>query len=168
MMSHALRTWSTGAAAFAAMTLLQPRAIQAQQCPAHELDAAIQPADRVYRLAQQLSQQLQGSNFVVRCVLRSHMEGVFEGLAGAALYRTDRGDFEAVFLPPTATFDQLVVQERQDGAGWVYSFAGEPKPWPANRMEGSQRRYFVKHANTLLMSADEELAASLERALAAR
>jgi hypothetical protein len=96
------------------------------------------------------------------------MEGIFEGLAGAALYRTDRGDFEAVFLPPTATFDRLVVHERRGGAGWVYSFAGEPTPWPANHLEGSERRYFVKHANQLLVSVDEALAASLERALTAR
>jgi hypothetical protein len=141
---------------------------QVQDCSPTDLSAAVQPADKVYGPTRVLSQQLERGGFRVRCVLRSHFEGLFEGLAGAALYRTDRGDFEALFLSPPDTFDQLTVNERHERGAWVYSFEGEPKPRPGTRMEG-RRRHFVKHAQRLLVVWDDErLAALLQETIARR
>lgn len=147
---------------------LAPLSGQIQDCSPMDLSAAVQPTDKAYGPARALSDHLERGGFRVRCVLRSRWEGLFEGLVGAALYRTDRGDFEALFLSPSDTFDQLRVNERKEGAAWVYSFEGEPKPWPANRIEG-RRIQFVKHAHRLLLVWDDEkLAALLQQAIAGR
>lgn len=142
-----------------------PLPIQAQGCTPDELSSALQLNDKLFDHALELSQDLQRGGFAVRCILRSHWEGLFEGLVGAALYRTDRGDFEALFLAPPKTFDQLIVNERKEGDSWVYSFAGDPKPWPVNRIEG-RRIHFVKDRSRLLLVLESDtLAASLHRAL---
>ena len=143
---------------------LAPVSGQVQDCSPKDLSAAIQPTDRAYEPARALSEHLERGGFRIRCVLRSHMEGLFEGLAGAALYRTNRGDFEALFLSPPETFDQLRLNERQERASWVCSFEGKPKAWPVNRMEG-RRMQFVKHAHRLLVVRDEKLAALLQEAI---
>jgi len=143
-----------------------PLSGQVQDCSPLDLSAAVQLTDKAYGPARSLSEHLERGGFRVRCVLRSHFEGLFEGLVGAALYRTDRGDFEALFLSPPETFDQLRVNERHERGLWVYSFEGEPKPWSANRIEGRKMR-FVKHAHRLLLVWDDEkLAALLEEAIA--
>jgi hypothetical protein len=145
---------------------LAPLSSQVQDCTSTDLSARLQPADKVYGQAFELAEELQRGGIRVRCVLRSHKEGAFEGLVGAALYRTDGGDFEALFLSPPATFNQLIIDERKDASGWVYSFQGTPKPWPANRVEGRKMR-FVKHAHRLLVLGDDEkLAATLQRIIA--
>jgi hypothetical protein len=147
---------------------LAPLSGQVQDCSPKDLSAAVQPTDKAYGPARALSEHLERGGFRVRCVLRSHFEGLFEGLVGAALYRTNRGDFEALFLSPPDTFDQLRVNERQERGAWVYSFEGEPRPWSANRMEG-RKMQFVKHAHRLLLvSDDEKLAALLQEAIAGR
>ena len=142
-----------------------PQSVPAQDCTPMDLSATLQPNDKVFDLALELSRDLQRGGFVVRCFLRSRFEGLFEGLAGAALFRTDRGDFEALLLAAPSTFDRLIVRERREGLLWVYSFEGEPKPWPANRMEG-RRIQFVKGAHRLLLVFENEtLALSLQQVL---
>jgi hypothetical protein len=142
---------------------------QVQECSSRDLSAAVQPTDNVYTPALEFSERLERGGLRVRCVLRSVWEGEFEGLVGAALYRTDRGDFDALFLSPPDTFDQLIVNERKEGATWVYSFQGEPKPAAANRIEGRRKMQFVKHGHRLLLVWDDEkLAAFLQRVAAAR
>jgi hypothetical protein len=143
---------------------LAPLSGQVEDCSPLDLSAAIQPTDKAYGPARALSEHLERGGFRVKCMLRSHMEGLFEGLVGAALYRTNRGDFDALFLSPPDTFDQLRVTERIEGVSWVYSFEGRPKPWPVNRMEG-RRMQFVKHAHRLLLVRDEKLAALLQAAI---
>ena len=138
---------------------------QVQDCSPLDVSAVIQLTDKAYEPARALSEHLERGGFRVRCVLRSHMEGLFEGLVGAALYRTDRGDFEALFLSPSDTFAKLRVNERQEGVSWVYSFEGAPKPWSVNRMQG-RRMQFVKHAHRLLLVFEnEKLAALLQEAI---
>lgn len=144
---------------------LAPLSGQVQDCSPKDLSAALQLTDKAYEPARALSEHLERGGFEVRCVLRSHMEGLFEGLVGAALYRTNRGDFEALFLSPPDTFDQLRVNERKERVSWVYSFEGEPKAWSANRMEG-RRMQFVKNAHRLLLVwENEKLAALLQEAI---
>jgi hypothetical protein len=162
---HHLLRGSILAVAMLGVFGIAPLSSQVQECTATDLSAAVEPTDKVYGPALRLAEDLQRGGFRVRCVLRSHWERSFDGLLGAALYRTDGGDFEALFLSPPATFDQLIINERKEGAGWVYWFEGSPKPWPTNRVEG-RRMKFVKHADRLLVVGDDEkLAASLQRVI---
>lgn len=141
---------------------------QSPQCGAQDLRAVLKSTDKAYWLAMNLAERLRNQNISPKCVLRSTMEGLFEELEGAALYRTDRGDFEALFLPKGLTFDALEVVERSESGRYIYSFSGRPKPWPANRIENIRRMHFIKHANELVIVRDSELAAHLQAALQAR
>jgi hypothetical protein len=141
---------------------------QKTDCRQQDLIAALQPNDRAYAFALELSQALQRGGFVVKCVLRSHWENAFEGLAGAALYRTDRGDFEALFLTPPETFDKLAIVEHREGPRFVYSFEGHPRPGPGDRIDSARPMHYVKDEHRLLITwGDESVATRLRQTLAA-
>jgi hypothetical protein len=55
------------------------------------------------------------------------MTDTFEGQEGAAVYRTNEGDFEALFLPKPQNFNKLQVIERYDGQSYRYSLCGAPR-----------------------------------------
>jgi hypothetical protein len=79
-----------------------------------------------------LKQELTAEGFAVECVLESKFNGMFgdEKLgytSSAALFRTDHGDFEALFLPKPFTFGSVVVHEKRNGGPYVYSFTGDPQ-----------------------------------------
>jgi hypothetical protein len=131
------------------------------RCSELDLSAALTSADQGYRAAMAWSERLRNRGVTVRCVLRSTMDGMFDKQDGAALYRTDRGDFEALFLAPPLTFDQLTVNEREENGRYLYSFSGAPKPWPVNRIDSARRMYFIKHGSALLVAQDPQLAALL-------
>jgi hypothetical protein len=114
------------------------------------------------------AQALAAKGFIVQCVAPSKMVGMFEGQAGAALYRTNRGSFDVLFLPKPQNFDGLEIVERQDNGEYLYSFAGRPKPWPANLIAGPRPTFFVKHTNRLIVASDKDLADHLRTALAGR
>ena len=105
---------------------------------------------------------------VVRCIAPSKMAGTFEGQTGAALFRTNRGSFEALFLPKLQNFDGLQIVERQESGRYLYSFAGHPKPWPANQMDASRPVYFIKSLNRLILAYEKELAAHIGSILGGR
>lgn len=131
--------------------------------------ALVQGMDTAYAPAQALAHELRRHGFTVNCILRSHSESMFDGQAGAAMYQTDEGNFDALFMPPPETFDRLVVVERREGAGYVYTFEGQPNPWPANRIDSARRMYFVKEGHRLLIIwGDDELAERLRRVLTTR
>jgi hypothetical protein len=109
-----------------------------------------------------LARTLSSRGFVVRCVLSSKMQDLFAGQVGAALYRTNRGVFEALFLPKSQNFSALEVIERRETNSYVYSFRGSPQPWPANRMEG-RPTFFLKYANQLFMTWDRQVKESLDQ-----
>lgn len=129
---------------------------------------ALVPEDTAYADAAALARDLSDHGFIITCVAPSKMTGMFEGQEGAALYRTNRGDFEALFLPKPQTFDELQVIERQERGRYLYSFGGRPKPSPANLIDGSSPVYFIKYVNQLLVASDKELAAHLGTTLAGR
>jgi len=89
------------------------------------------------------------------------MTGTFEGQVGAALYSTDLGAFDALFLPETQSFDALDIVERHERGRFLYSFIGRPDPSPPNLIDAPDRVYFVKHVNRLLVIHQEALAARL-------
>ena|SRR5713101_8155417 len=112
-----------------------------------------------------LALQFNCPGFTVKCVLRSTMEGTFEGLEGAALYRTDRGDFETLFLPKPQTFAGMIVIEEQQNGRYIYSFHGTPRPWPADRVDSLRPISFLWRPNQLLVIRDDQLRVKLEEVL---
>jgi hypothetical protein len=136
---------------------------QTARCGREELKASLPPNAAAYADATALSETLKGHGILVKCILLSKMDGMFEGLSGAALYRTDSGDFEVLFLPQTKTFDHLKIIEQQDGTRFSYSFTGPPQPWPANRIDSAYRMYFIKHQSMLFVLSGKRLTAKLEK-----
>jgi len=137
---------------------------QSEKCSDSDLVAVLQPTDQAYSMAMELAKTLQAEGFIIKCMLRSKMEGEFEGQDGAALFRTNRGDFEAMFMPKQKTFEKMKVLERQENGWYVYSFEGNPKPRSLGR-QGPRREYFVKHAHLLLETSDALLAEDLRQAV---
>ncbi|MBO0859970.1 MAG: hypothetical protein J2P21_16185 [Chloracidobacterium sp.] len=172
---NSARTMFVGIAFFCVALLLPPPSFpygQSDKCSDLDLVAALQPTDKSsYSMAMELAQTLQARGFIIKCVLTSKMGGSFEELEGAALFRTNRGDFEALFLPKTKTFERLVIHERQVNSRYIhfhYSFDGDPKPGPSTGIDSSRRWYFVKHAHMLLEMDDDALANDLRQALTGR
>jgi hypothetical protein len=134
----------------------------AQGCDPRELTVLLRPTDPAYAESIELTRELENRGYIVRCVLRSKSERDFEGQLGAALYRTNRGDFEALFLTKPRTFDSVRVTERAvNGEFYRYSFEGSPH---AGGMEG-RRTFFARRANRFFMTFDLRLAADLGEVL---
>jgi hypothetical protein len=153
------------------ITLVGPMRAQAGSQPTGCADAnwpALQPSDPAYLDAVELARILADSGFMVMCIAPSKMTGTFEGQKGAAVYRTDQGGFDALFLPKPQNFDRLQIVERQESGRYLYSFAGRPTPWPANLIEGPRPVFFIKHTNRLIVAYDKELADHLRTTLAGR
>jgi hypothetical protein len=76
-------------------------------------------------------------------------------------YTAPTGDVDALFLPKLHTVDGLQNFERQESGRYLYSFAGHPKPWPANLIDAPRPVYFAKNLSRLIVAHDKELAAHL-------
>jgi hypothetical protein len=158
-------------AAVVVMAFVQPLVAQSGRHTTGCADVnwpALQPSDPVYRDAVDFARALADNGFIVQCIAPSKMVGTFEGQTGAALYRTNRGDFDALFLPNLPNLDGLQIFERQEGGRYLYSFGGRPKPWPANLIDASRPVYFIKNLNRLIVAHDKELAAHLGSILTPR
>lgn len=83
------------------------QSVDSSDCSSNDFFAVLKPDNPAYANAMNLTRALQLHGFIIKCVLQSKMSDVFEGQKGAALFRTDRGDFEALFLPNTETFDSV-------------------------------------------------------------
>jgi hypothetical protein len=125
--------------------------------------ALLPHTDPAYADAMELAKTLTSHGISVRCVLLSKEAQMFEGQLGAAFFRSDIGNFEALFLPRSETWDELeVVEQREQGGHATYHFRGVPKysgTWDGKPV------YFVKHGNQLLHSLDEKMVARLREAI---
>ena len=145
---------------------LSPAPAQVPPCDAREMAWALKGNDPAYPDALELAQTLREHHFIVHCVLPSKMTGFFEGEKGAAVYRTDKGSFNALFLSKSQSFAGLSVGERHENNRHSYHFEGIPKPGPVNRIESLRPIYFLKHASQLLVIDDDvNLLNSLKAAL---
>jgi len=137
---------------------------QSTECTARELEEAALPSNApVHDDAITLANTLNKKGMLVKCILSSKMVGTFDGQTGAALFRSDRGSFEVLFLPQPQTFDRLKIIERHDGGRYSYRFKGPPQPWPANLIDSAFRIFFIKNRNMLLVvENDAALAATLQ------
>lgn len=134
------------------------------ECSVQDLLAELKPNDPVYVEAMELAHALRNQGFIVKCVLQSKMNGFFEGEKGAALYRTDRGDFEGLFLPKAQTFAVQPIETRTNGR-YIYSFAGSPRP-TGGPLDSAKPTFFVQYENQFLTTWDKQLAADLQKAVA--
>src|SRR6266699_1737621 len=144
---------------------------QSSDCTGKAAQAQLSSIDPVYVDAMDLARNLVDHGFIVNCVQASKWGNLFVGQEGAALYRTDQGGFDVLFLPKAETFDAVQVVEQRQGNLYVYSFRGTPNS--SGRLEG-QKIYFIRSANLLfLVSSDagngygpkRDLAAILESAV---
>jgi hypothetical protein len=163
MRKHAVYVATT----FAVLCML-PKSVLARQssseCDARELQNPLKPIDPIYSEAMDLAKVLRGYGLTIKCVLPSKAGNAFEGQVGAALYRTDRGTLEALFLKKPASFTSVKPIEAQKNGFYLYSFEGGPPahggPWTS-----SKREYFVKHRSQMLITREEQLAVYLDKEL---
>ena len=115
----------------------------------------------------ELGRDLIDHGFIVKCVLApSYMDGIFDSQRGAALYRTNKGEFNVLFLPKGETFDAVQVVEQRQGEKYVYTFRGTPHS--SIRVE-ARKTYFVNSGNLLVVVMDDaDLAASIQAAVDSR
>jgi hypothetical protein len=116
-------------------------------CSLQDRIGLLPPADPAYNDAVELARKLDDFGIHVRCTLESKMQRIFAGQIGAAYYRTDAGDFEVLFLPPSDSFGGLRILERQKQNRYLYSFRGTPRS--KVHMDSSRRAYFIKKRNAL-------------------
>jgi hypothetical protein len=141
------------------------RPVDANKCSPNELLAVLKPDDPVYADALNLARTLQIHAVIIKCVLQSKMIDVFQDQKGAALLKTDQGDFEALFLPSTDTFDSVESIESRENGRFLYSFLGNPSPKSPHPINSAYAMYFVKHANQFFITSDSELAAIIAKAV---
>jgi hypothetical protein len=110
----------------------------------------------------ELALTLSGYGFAVKCIAISKLENFVPGTRGGALYLTDHGDFDVVFLPKAQTFDAFRVVERHKNGQYVYLFRGNPRK--KGRMEG-KRTYFFRNSNKLFIAWDKRTATNLSALL---
>ena len=123
----------------------------------------LRTSDAAYTETVALTKDLENRGYVVRCVLQSSTVNFFEGQLGAALYRTDRGDFEALFLTKPRTFASVRLVEHTEGGRYLYRFEGSPRH--SGDFDDARRTFFARHANQFFVTENQQLAASLGQIL---
>lgn len=121
---------------------------QSSDCTGKAAQAALPSADPAYVDAMDLVRNLIDHGFIVKCVQASKWGNLFADQEGAALYRTDQGDFDVLFLPKDETFDAVQVIEQRQGDVYLYSFRGTPHS--PGRLEG-KKTDFIRSANLLFL-----------------
>jgi len=135
-----------------------------EECTQNDLLAVIKQDDPAYVDAAGLARTLEVHGFIVRCVLQSKMTHFFDGQTGAALFRTDYGDFDVLFLPPSQTFALVELIEWQEDNRFLYSFRGNPSPTSSQPIDSTQPMFFGRHANQFFVTSNRQFAESLATA----
>jgi hypothetical protein len=138
----------------------QPSALE---CPDENSSALMEAGYPVYPDAAAFAVTLSGHSFKVKCIALSLLNNFVPGSKGAALYITDHGDFDVVFLPKAQNFDSLEVIERQKNGKYIYTFRGTPRP--ATRGMVGKKVYFFKQSSKLIIAWDNQTATSLSELL---
>jgi hypothetical protein len=115
---------------------------------------ALTMSDPAYKEATKVAETLRSHGISVRCVLSSKEAQMFEGELGAAFFKSDVGDFEALFLPGSKSWDALNVVEQRGTDGFTrYQFSGTPSysgTWVGKPV------YFFKHGNVFFHSLNSQ------------
>jgi hypothetical protein len=136
-----------------------------EECTPNELLATMKSADPAFDDSLKLATTLRSHGFIVKCILQSKMVDTFEGQRGAAVFKTDHGDFDVLFLPMPETFDSLELTERRENRRFLYSFQGRPQPTSPQPIDSAYPIYFEKHENQLFMTSQRELPTLVVKAL---
>lgn len=131
----------------------QPAETLVTLCSDRDLNNALLPGDHVYSYAVGLGAELDRVGVRVRCMLPSKMHRIFDGQAGAAFFRTEEGDLDALFLPRSSSFDRVEISEQVEAGRYRYQFRGAPRS--RVHMDGSRRADFVVYHNVLLIVFDD-------------
>lgn len=145
----------------------------AQPVPCPTGEALIAPNNPAYADAVELAQSLETHDFIVKCIFPTKLNSVFmveengvlrSTIEGEACFRTNYGDFSAVFLPKPQTFADFKITERREGGGYLYRFTGTPRVWAGDKFKfgAARRQYFLKRDNVLFMVDDTQLLSRLE------
>ena len=121
---------------------------QSSDCTGKAAQAQLPSIDSVYVDAMELARNLIDHRFIINCVAASKLGHLFDDQEGAALYSTDQGDFDVLFLPKPETFDAIQVVEERQGNTYLYSFRGSP--YSPGRLEG-KRTEFIRSRNLLFI-----------------
>lgn len=121
---------------------------QSSDCTGKAAQAQLSSIDPVYVDAMDLARNLIDHGFIVNCVQASKWGHLFDDQEGAALYRTEQGNFHVLFLPEPETFDAIQVVEQRQGDLYLYSFRGTPHS--PGRLEG-KRTDFIRSGNLLFL-----------------
>jgi hypothetical protein len=144
-----------------------PAVAEDPRCGTREMANALRSDDSVYAEAMSIKASLVKAGVNVQCVLPSKMASVFEHQKGAALFRTNEGDFEALVLNKPYNFDAIEIHEDQQGGWFHYSFRGDPAPAGGGGIDSNRRWVFVKSKNRLFELDNAKLAAKLQSIFAA-
>lgn len=137
---------------------------QSDQCPPDP--ALLARTDPAYGDAIEVADELRAHGFIIRCIFPSKLGSIFqieEGgvlrstIEGNAVFRSNLGDIEVVFMPKPQTFQGFRVTEHAARDGWWYSFGGTPRVWKANHFGSVRRTYFMKRGNQLFVLGEGEL-----------
>ncbi len=138
---------------------------QSSDCTGKAAQAQLSSIDPVYVDAMDLARNLIDHGFIVNCVQASKWGHLFDDQVGAALYRTEQGNFHVLFLPKPETFDAIQVVEQRQGDLYLYSFRGTPHS--PGRWEG-EKTDFIRAENLLLfVGSDSDNGYGPKRDLAA-
>jgi len=135
---------------------------KADPCKApRAIEARLDPRSAVYADAWNLAHALSSHGFPVNCLQSSKEDRLFPAQKGAALYRTNHGDFVVWFLPRAQTFDRLEVVTQSEGENrYLYTFRGEPKI--AAKFHSSKQTWYISHQNLMFeVFGDQKLAEQL-------
>jgi len=135
------------------------------ECTPNELLALIKPDDPAYADAMELAQTLHAHGVLVKCVLQSTMVHTFEDQKGAAFFKTDYGEFSALFLPKPQTFASLEIVSRAENGRFLYSFQGNPHPASPHPINSNHQMFFERHANLLFITSKIPLAPTIAKAV---
>jgi hypothetical protein len=140
-------------------------------CSPAELNNLLQPSDPAYADAIKLAATLENHSFTIQCVLPSHFAQFLPRQTGAALFRTARGDFEALFRPKEQNFDDVFISEKRDenrssgsnAVGYRYTLR-DAQGHKLQDMAGREA-FFVRHDNILFVTWQKNTAATLTESL---
>jgi hypothetical protein len=148
---------------------------QSPSCPPHT--ALIAANDPAYADAIGLQSALEAHGFVVYCIFPTKLSSAFlvrrSGVAhstveGEAAFRTNFGDFGAVFVPKPQNFAELNIKELRKDGGYLYTFSGMPGVWMLKQLGSNRRQFFIKNGNYVLSMSDDKLRDRIGEALAWR
>jgi hypothetical protein len=131
---------------------------QPLECPAESSGALMEANYPAHTDATQLAQELSANGYIVRCIARSTFEASMPITKGAALYITNRGAFDVIFVSKPQTFEALEIIERQKKGSYIYKFRGSPR---FAREMAPKKTYFFKQSNRLFIAFDKQTAASI-------